>query len=261
MPGAGRQVGMVQVIGLDPHRDEAAEQCFEHRRVIIDAAQQDALRQHRDPGPHQPADRRAHRRRQFARMVGVDHHINRLVGRQCRDEGGADPPRLGDRHAAVKADHREMRDRLEPANDRSDAARRQQQRVAAGDDDLPDLGMRGDVIEGAAERRRLEQPVAPADLLAAEADRADQDRLQQHPVRVAMDQAGQRRPALVADRVGPVVGRGVELGGPRHELRRDRVDRVGRIDQRRHLVGQRDGKFLGDPAQFLRPLRRDEAAF
>ena len=39
MAGAGSEVGMVQVIGLDPHRDEAAEQRFEHRRSVVDAAQ------------------------------------------------------------------------------------------------------------------------------------------------------------------------------------------------------------------------------
>ena len=42
----------------------------------------------------------------------------------------------------------------------------------------------------------------------------------------------------------------VQLGCIGHELRRDRVDRIGRIDQRRHLVGDRDREPLRDPSQF-----------
>src|SRR6266478_5496158 len=104
MPGAARQIGMMQVIGLDPHRDEAAEQRLEYR--------------------------------------------------------GIDPPWLGDRHTGMKANDGEMRDRLEPADDGGDAARRQQKRVAASDDGLPDLGMLADVAEGPVERRRREHAVA-----------------------------------------------------------------------------------------------------
>ena len=75
-----------------------------------------------------------------------------------------------------------------------------------------------------------------------------------------MDNAGQRRPPPVADRVGPVVPRLSQLSDARHELRRDRIGRIGRVDQRRHLVGDGDRKLLGDPAQFLPPLRWDETA-
>ncbi len=183
----------------------------------------------------------------------MDDDVKRLVRRQRGNQRGADPARIDDRHAGMKADDGKVRDRFEAADDRGDPARRQQERVAAGDDDLPDLGMLRDIAEGAVERRRREQSVALADLLAAEAeaaiDRADEDRLQEHAVGVAMDEAGQRRPAFVADRVGLVVRRGVEFGGARHELRRDRIGGVGGVDQRRHLVGHGDRELCGDPAQ------------
>src|SRR5262249_41742920 len=75
-----------------------------------------------------------------------------------------------------------------------------------------------------------------------------------------MDEAGQRRPALVADRVGLVIGRGFQFGIVWDELRRDRVGWVAAIDQRHHVGRQRDGEFLRNAAQFLSPFRRDETA-
>ena len=41
-------------------------------------------------------------------------------------------------------------------------------------------------------------------------------------------------PSRVADRVRPLVRRSMPFRDPRHELKRDRVVRVGGIDQRRH---------------------------
>ena len=251
-----REVGMVQVIGLDAHRDETAEQGLEHRRIVVDAAQQHALRQYRDAGAHQPAHRRPHRRRS-ARAGGWrgPRHTPPFRPPAPRPARPPTRPGIGHRHARVKTDHRDMRDRVERAHDRRDAARRQQKRVAAGDDHLPDFGMlsryrrrRGRAPPGAS------TPSPWPDLLAAEAeaaiDRADQDRLQQDPVGVAVDDAGQRRPALVADRVGPVVGRGRPARRRSARIAPRSGRRIGRIDQRRHVVGDRDRELLRHPAQF-----------
>ncbi len=71
---------------------------------------------------------------------------------------------------------------------------------------------------------------------------------------MAMDNAGHRRPAPVADRVGQLLGGDRELGGARHELRRDRVVRIGRIDQRRHVLGHGDGELIRRPPDFVEPL-------
>ena len=124
--------------------------------------------------------------------------------------------------------------------------------------------MLADVAQCPVERRRREHPVPLAALFAPEAeaaiDRTGEDRLQQHAVGIAVDETGQRRPALVPDRVGPVVGRGLQFGRARHELRRDRILRVSGVDQRRHVVGHGNRELFRDPAQLIEPLRRDEAA-
>ena len=151
MGGAAGKIRMMQVVGLNPHRDEPAEQRFEHGGIVVDAAQEHTLRQHRDPGAGQSPDRTAYRVRQFARVVRMHDDIDGLLGRERRDQRRTHAARIGDGHACVNADNRDMRDRLERLHDRAEAARRQQERVAAGDDDFPDFRVGADVIERAGE--------------------------------------------------------------------------------------------------------------
>ena len=74
-----RQVGVVQVIGLHPHRDQAAKQRLEGRRIVVDAFQQHRLAEQRDARPRQPPGCGLARRGQLARMVGVEDDIDRLL--------------------------------------------------------------------------------------------------------------------------------------------------------------------------------------
>ena len=265
MRGAAGEIGVVQVIGLDPHRHETAEQGLEHRRIVIDPAQQHGLRQHRDAGADQPGNRLLGRRGQLARMVGVDHDIDRLFRGQRRNQRRRYPAGIDYRDAGVKAYHAEMRNCVEGAHDPGEAARRQHQRVAAGDDDLPDLGPLADIGEGAVERRRLQHRRRLADGLAAKAeaaiDRTQQGRLQQYPVGIAMDDAGHRRPARVADRIGQFLAGDGKLSGARHELRRDRIGRVGADRSAPPCLRSRRRELLRPPCGSPRAdrARRDRA--
>ena len=87
------------------HRDERAHERAERFDVVIDAAQQHRLRQHRNARIDQPRAGRARLLRQLARMIGVQHDERRLVGAQRRDQRRVDPLRRHDRHARVHADH------------------------------------------------------------------------------------------------------------------------------------------------------------
>ena len=148
------------------------------------------------------------------------------------------------RHAGVPAQHLDVRDGAEPSRHLADAARRQHEGIAAGEDHLPDARIAGDVGERGVERLAAERlRAAGADRLAAEAeaavDRADVGELQQHAVGVAVHDAGGAGEAFVADRVGEFFGAMLQLAGVGHELAGDRIVRVGAIDQRGH--GRRDG--------------------
>ena len=144
----------------------------------------------------------------------------------------------------MPAQHLDVRHGTEPSCDVADAPRRQHQGVATGQDHLPDARVTGDVgergIEGVA---RQCVRAARADRLAAEAEaavhRAHVGELEQHAVRVAMDDAERTGEALVADRVGQLLGAVLRLAGIGHDLARDRIVRIAAVDEPGH--GRRDG--------------------
>jgi hypothetical protein len=193
-------------------------------------------------------------RRQLARMVGVQHDVNRLAGGfERRDQLRRDARRLGDRDAGVDAHHLDVIDRGETRHHPRDPSRRQHQRIAAGKDHLPDLIVRGDVVERGIELLRRQRLGAGADHLAAEAeaaiDGAGRGQLEQHAVGIAVHDAGSRRVGAVADRVGVLVRLRLKFRSVRHELPRDRIVRIGAVDQLRERRCDRNGVLRGDPLQ------------
>ncbi len=252
MAGARREVAVMQVVGLDPVLDEATHEGFERARVVVDAAQEHALAHHRDAGIDQAGAGRAGGLRELTRMVGVKRHVDR-AGKffEGCDEGVIDAGRFHHRHAGVEAQHLHMRDRAERRGDGGESPGREGEGIAAGQHDLPDVLAGRDVGVGVGEFRLAQRAVAVgAHPLAAEAeaaiDRADVERLQQHPVGIAVDEAGEGAVGVVADRVGALVRGRLDLFGAGNELAGDGVGRVGRVDQLGHVGGERDRVAGGD---------------
>jgi hypothetical protein len=65
------------------------------------------------------------------------------------------------RDAGMKADHPDMGDAAQRRRDGSQPARRKDERIAAGDDHLPDLAALADIGEGRVERLARQRPNAP----------------------------------------------------------------------------------------------------
>ncbi len=156
MGGAGGEVEMVQVIGLDPHRDEAAEQRLERRRVVIDALEQHRLRQQRNAG----ADAAGRRRPAPLRSARAGGWRGRRHRPPSRPRAPPPAPHRPGRGATIgtrvwKRMTPKCGNGVERRDDRAQPPRRQHERVAAGDHHFPDLGPRPDIIE----RRR---ELAPA---------------------------------------------------------------------------------------------------
>ena len=80
MRGAGRQISVMQIVRLDAACDERAHERPKRFDIVIDAAQQHRLRQHRNARIDQPRASRACLLRQLARMIGMQHDKRRLVG-------------------------------------------------------------------------------------------------------------------------------------------------------------------------------------
>ena len=74
---AGREVGMVQIVGLYAGLDHGSEQSRQRLRIIIDAFQQHSLAQYRDPGVDDPGAGRARFGREFAGVIGVQRSGDR----------------------------------------------------------------------------------------------------------------------------------------------------------------------------------------
>ena len=204
--------------------------------------------------------------RELAGVVGVQRDVDRLAGRlQGRDQLVGDHLRLDGRNAGVEAHHLHVVDPRQPGHHVAQAARRQDEAVAAGDDDLPDVRALGDVGHGGVQRLRRQraQALGP-DHLAAEAepavDRAGVVDLQQAAVGIAVDDPLDRRVGEVADRVGglPRAGRDSSAVG-RDELARDRVVRIGGVDQVGHGRRDRHGILRRHPLQRRQALGRDQA--
>ena len=107
-----RQIGMVEIIGLDAHFDEAAHQAREGLDSVVDATQQHALTEHGYAGVDEPAAGGARLQREFTRVIGMQDDIERLSGcAECGDQVFADKRRFDDRDARVNPDDPHMGDR------------------------------------------------------------------------------------------------------------------------------------------------------
>jgi hypothetical protein len=210
MRGAGREIGVMEVVGFHARTHQRPEQRFERRRVVVDALEQHRLRQHRDSGIDDARDRGARGWRQLAGVIAVNDDIRRLFvldrRAQSRDHCRVDGLRHRDRRTGVDADDAEMRNRREPGENLGHAADRQQQRLSAGEDRLPDFGVPRDVGDGGVELGHRQGFLAGAHGLAPKAEAAVDGagvlRLEQHAVAVAVDDALDRRVRRVADRIG-----------------------------------------------------------
>ncbi len=50
MRGAGGEIAVMQIVGLDPALDQGAQQLAENFRIVVDAAQQDRLAEQGNAG-------------------------------------------------------------------------------------------------------------------------------------------------------------------------------------------------------------------
>ena len=70
--------------------------------------------------------------------------------------------------------------------------------------------------------------------------------LEQHAVGIAVHDACDRAVGVVADRIGALLRAHLKLGRIGHELPRDRIVRIGAVDQFRHRRRDGDGVLRGD---------------
>ena len=155
-----------------------------------------------------------------------------------------------------------MLDRRQLGDDRAEPACREHQRIAAAQDHLPDARMRADIGERRRERLAAEHARALADAFAPEAEAAISgahvDDFQQHAVGVAVHDPRGRHMRIVAGRIDALALVEIEFRAVGHELSRNRIIPVARID--RFGDRRRDGDRVarGNALELGEFLRRRE---
>ena len=196
VPGALDEVALVDVVRPDPDLHEPLDQVALDVDAVVDAGQEHGLVPERDAGARKDVARACQLGGDLVRMVDVDVQPDRVVFREHLAQLFVDPLGEEDRDPRADPDDLHVRDVAQPAQHGLEKLRRQRQAVAAGDQDVADLGRPADVVE-------LGLVLLPVEVLAGVADdprsravpavagalRGDQH---QHPVRVAVDQARDR---------------------------------------------------------------------
>src|SRR6516165_12738760 len=134
----------------------------------------------------------------------------------------------------MKANDFDVVYRGQVGNHLAQPARRQQEWIAAGQNNFPDLRCLADVVERGGERGGAEGSPARPDHFATEAetaiDRAGIDELQENAIRIAMDYARYGAVRIIANRIFVFLRIRVELALVGNKLQCNRIVRIGCVD-------------------------------
>ena len=241
MGRARDRVALVEVVGADPHPEQAVHQPPHGFDLVVDAGEQHGLRAQRDAAVGEQGAGAVGFRGAFVRVGEVQAHHQRMVAAQHAHQRGRDPLGQHRRHLGADADDLHVGDHSQPGEHPVELVVREQQRVAAGQEHVADGRPGGDVGE------RLFQPLpGRAQGIVAHQTRAGAvtavgraavGKQQQHPVGVAVDQARHRAHGALVERVVGFAGRTQGLAHRGHHRAAQRLGRVVRVEQAQVVGG------------------------
>ena len=245
---AGDQVALVEVIGPDAHAQQAMDEGRHHPGVVVDPAEQHRLVAQRHPGVAQALARLAQILGALLRMIDVDAHPDRTVLLEHLAQLRRDALRQENRDARADADELHVLDRAQPAEDVVELAIRQQQWIAAAQQDVAHLRMLLDVAQPplvfrveVVVLRIAHQPAPRAVAAIGGAPVGDQ---KQDAVGITVDQPGHRHRMIFAHRIQQLLGRLHHLTGPGNDLFADRAEGVVAVDQVEKVGRDREGQLV-----------------
>ena len=231
---------------------------FHRLEIVVHAREQDTLVAQRDAVVCQSFERDAHFRREFARVIDVDAHPERMILLQHRAKLRRDPLREKDRHTGTDTKKFDMRDRAQPAEDFLQLRIAEKQRVTAGEKHVAHFGVFFEITKRGFEfgvqflfAHSADDP-APGTIAAVA--RATIGHEKQDAIGITMDQTRDRHVRIFAARVRHVVGRRPGLLDPRDDLAPDRAIGIVRLDQVEKMRRDRKSEFVARK-QHARPLR------
>ena len=203
--------------------------------------------------------------------MGVE--VERAHLAQDGAELGRDALRERDRVARAEADDLHVGDGAEAKKDLAEPVVGEGQRVAARDQHVAHLRVGSDPVETARDlvlgRGRLGVGDLPFARAVTAIDGAVVGHIEEHPIGVAMGDAGHRHVALFGKRIGKLEGVIEQLSGLRDGLQPDGAVGVPMLAQRGIVGGDRDEEGLGgadegvalrvrepeDPVEFAEPAQ------
>ena len=209
--------------------------------AVVDAAHEHRLVAHRDAGVGEEVAGQLALGGELLRVVEVRVEVERLVLPQHLDQLGRDALRADDRHARADADDLHVVDGAHALDDALQLVVGEDQRVAAADEHVADLGGALDVLDGVVDLGLGDDVLGAADQAATRAvaavHAAHLGDHEEHAVGVAVRDARRRRVEVLGDGVLEVLVVDDQLGRRRHGLHAHRVSGVVGIHERR-VVGR-----------------------
>ena len=253
MLGSHHLVAEIEVVRPDADFHQTMDEITHCVGTVVDAAQEHRLIVDRDAGAQQTVAGSGGLRGDLVRMVKVGIDPDGVVLLQQRAHILVDALRQKDRNTRAEADDLDVRDGAKAGQDLLEIGQRQRQRIAAGDDNVADLGMVGDVLNHHLDAALTCRPVLvdpfPLARAVTAVKRAIRRDEKEAAVWIAMNDSGDRRVAFFVQRV-PRQFAGIEqLFDRRHRLQAQRIVRIVEVDETEVVGGDGGAIELEDVAK------------
>ena len=236
------ELGLVDVVRPHPHRDEPLDERLHRGEVVVDAAHQHRLVADGHAGLGELRAGLGRLGRELLRVVEVGVQPDRVVRPQQVAQIVRHAERERHRQPRTEPDDLDVWDRAEFAEQPAEVGLVEDERVAAGQQHVTDLGVRREVVDGLLQFVLPHHEVGVADHPLAEAvaavDRALGRDAEGHAVAVVMDEIFHRRVPDLVQRVHDADDVGRHLAHPRDDLPPDGT--VGIVGVHQARVVRRD---------------------
>ena len=255
------EIALIKVIRTNAAAEELVDKGTHGVRVVVDSSEQDALVAQRNAGVGEAPERVAHFGGEFARVVDVHTHPQRVEFFEHGAKFRRDALREKDGDAGADAEELDVRDGAQAGEDAAEFVVRKKERVAAREQDVADFGVRFEIAEGRLEVGLQFLFAGPADHAAAGAiaaitGAAIRDE-KEHAIGVTMHEPRHRHVGIFAAWIGHFAGGYDTFAGQGDDLPSDRAIRVVRLDEVEVVRGDSESQLVrGEEETFA--FRRGE---
>ena len=241
-------VALEQVVGPDLDLHKLAAKSLDRLGVVVDPAQKNRLIVDANTVSQKPVDRSRRFRSDFLWMIELSIDPDWPVGIEHRAKLFIDAHRDGHRSSGANADHFHVRDCPQSFEDRLEAGGIHRERIAAGQDNIADLGGSANVVDhrldiGGVDSGVSSVPDSFAGAVSAE-HRAGIGYDHQGAIFISVGESGDRHVVFFGERVGSAEVSHFQFSRVGKRLPQDWVVAVARIGQGKVIRGDNHAETL-----------------